>query len=159
MLVIITSCLKMFSYLNWRKAWSILRFVFNWKKLFSQLTDSAEKKPEIISLYNRYKGGVDTLDHLDEIYTTRRRTNKWTVNTMYYIFDVAAYNLVALERIINPPHANVKTNFSLAKHSERRNKLIGLCIGLMSPHIKNRINEIAKTNFTGIQKSVKDSLK
>ena len=58
------------------------------------------------------KGGVDTLDHLLESYTCRRKTNKWTTNAFFYILDVAAYNAFVLYRIKHPE--------CLVKHGKNR---------------------------------------
>ena len=36
-------------------------------------------KPEIILHYNATKSGVNNLDHLSTMYTTRRKVNRWPV--------------------------------------------------------------------------------
>jgi len=36
-------------------------------------------KPEIIMHYNVINSGVDNLDHLSTMYTTRRKVNRWHV--------------------------------------------------------------------------------
>jgi hypothetical protein len=58
----------------------------------NSLIGSEGSKPKIIIDYNKNKGGVDTLDHLIENFTCRRRTNRWTVNCFFYMLDVAACN-------------------------------------------------------------------
>jgi hypothetical protein len=54
------------------------------------------KKPEIIYDYNKYKGGVDTFDHLIELNTCRRRTFKWTFNVFMFLVDTAVQNSFSL---------------------------------------------------------------
>ncbi|CAH2107543.1 unnamed protein product [Euphydryas editha] len=39
--------------------------------------DDAKKKPDIISYYNKYKTGVDTMDHMLRRYTSQRRYSRW----------------------------------------------------------------------------------
>ena len=48
-----------------------------------------KKIPEIINHYNLNKGGVDTVDHLISLYSCRRKTNRWAMNFIYYLLDLA----------------------------------------------------------------------
>lgn len=57
-----------------------------------QSIDTNTSKPEMITFYNRYKGGVDTLDNLVESYTCKRKSNKWPFVVFMFIIDLAAYN-------------------------------------------------------------------
>jgi len=63
--------------------------------------DEDTKKPECILDYNQTKGGVDTVDHLIENYTCRRKSNRWTFNVFLYAVDVAAHNAYCLFKIKN----------------------------------------------------------
>ena len=53
-------------------------------------------KPQIILDYNKKKCGVDVLDQLIEASTCRRKTLRWTMNVLFFMLDVAAYNAYAL---------------------------------------------------------------
>jgi hypothetical protein len=41
-----------------------------------EISDRADRKPEIIMFYNRTKGGVDTMDQMVSTYTTKRMTRR-----------------------------------------------------------------------------------
>ena len=47
-------------------------------------------KPEIIMNYNATKSGVNNLDHLSTMYTTRRKVNRWPVVLFGNFIDVGA---------------------------------------------------------------------
>ena len=47
-------------------------------------------KPEINLHYNATKSGMDNLDHLSTIYTTRRKVNRWPVVLFGNCIDVGA---------------------------------------------------------------------
>ena len=66
-----------------------------------------KKLPEIVNHYNMNKGRVDTFDHLISLYSCRRKTNRWTMNCLYYLIDLAASNafiLFALKKISKTRH-------------------------------------------------------
>ena len=52
--------------------------------------DGDAQKPEIILYYNSAKSGVDNLDHLATMYTSRRKVNRWPVALFGSIVDVRA---------------------------------------------------------------------
>lgn len=49
-------------------------------------------KPNIVSYYNRTKGGVDSLDQRVNFYTVRRRCRRWPTVLFYNSVDVSLYN-------------------------------------------------------------------
>lgn len=51
-----------------------------------------QRKPVMITDYNRSKGGVDTLDENVETFSCRRKTCRWPLLLFYNLLDVAAYN-------------------------------------------------------------------
>ena len=55
-------------------------------------SNSAEKKPEVISYYNSTKSGVDILDRKVRTYTCKRMTRRWSVALFYNMIDVSAVN-------------------------------------------------------------------
>lgn len=52
--------------------------------------DDERKKPHMITYYNKYKAGVDTMDQMVGRYTTHRRTQRWPLAMFFNIIDVAA---------------------------------------------------------------------
>ena len=51
-----------------------------------------EKKPEMITCYNKTKGGVDVVDKLCASYTSARSTRRWPMVIFYSIFNVVEIN-------------------------------------------------------------------
>ena len=47
-------------------------------------------KPEIITYYNKNKGGVDIMDKMLGEYTVKWRTLRWPLALFYNMMDVAA---------------------------------------------------------------------
>lgn len=54
------------------------------------VNDDVKKKPHMITYYNRYKSGVDTMDQMVTRYTTYRRTTRWPLAMFFNILDVGA---------------------------------------------------------------------
>nr|XP_022906882.1 uncharacterized protein LOC111418576 [Onthophagus taurus] len=54
------------------------------------VNDDGKKKPHMITYYNKYKTGVDTMDQMVTRYTTRRRTQRWPLAMFFNILDVGA---------------------------------------------------------------------
>ena len=52
------------------------------------ITEEEDKKPQIILDYNKYKGGVDTMDHLATIYSCIRNTRRWPMTLFFNMLDV-----------------------------------------------------------------------
>ena len=52
------------------------------------ITEEEDKKHEIILDYNKYKGGVDTMDHLATNYSDRRNTRRWPMTLCFNMLDV-----------------------------------------------------------------------
>jgi len=48
------------------------------------------KKPQIILHYNATKSGVDNMDHLATLYTSRRKTNRWPLVHFFNMLETAA---------------------------------------------------------------------
>jgi len=64
--------------------------------------DGDAKKPEIILHYNSTKSGVDNLDHLATMYTSRRKVNRWPMVLFLNTVDVAAIAAFILWLSVNP---------------------------------------------------------
>ncbi|XP_065665565.1 piggyBac transposable element-derived protein 4-like [Hydra vulgaris] len=64
------------------------------------------EKPRIILDYNKYKGGVDTLDQVVRCYSSRQKSNRWPFTMFCNILDIAAYNALILFLSIHPNYKN-----------------------------------------------------
>lgn len=85
------------------------------------------KKPEIVMFYNSTKAGVDALDEKCRIYSTSRRTRRWSMAIFHCILDISGVN------------SRVIYQFSKGKEISRYNFLKQLGASLYTPHIKRRI--------------------
>jgi hypothetical protein len=51
-----------------------------------------KKKPDTILLYNKCKCGVDIMDNMTRMYTTRRTCRRWPMYIFYNVLDISAIN-------------------------------------------------------------------
>ncbi|XP_022910889.2 piggyBac transposable element-derived protein 4-like [Onthophagus taurus] len=58
----------------------------------ASINDDAKRKPEIISHYNKTKGGVDIMDQMVSTYTCKRQSKGWPMTFFFNIIDVATLN-------------------------------------------------------------------
>ncbi|XP_067121737.1 piggyBac transposable element-derived protein 4-like [Centruroides vittatus] len=102
------------------------------------------KKPEIISFYNRTKGGVDTVDQLTGNYNCVRNTSRWPMIIFYCVLNLAGINSYIIHQ----------ANKNTSKLNNRREFLKELCIILMSEHIDKRkcILNLSKTIRTAAER-------
>lgn len=107
--------------------------------------DAKTKKPQVILDYNATKGGVDTFDQMNRIYTCKRKTNRWPVTLFYNMLDVGALAAYRIFQLSNPAWCT--------SSNTRKLFLKSLATELADAHIQNRI---AKSS---LHKSVKTSLK
>lgn len=49
-------------------------------------------KPEMLTFYNKTKGGVDTLDKLKAAYNVGRKTNRWPLALFFALMNIGAVN-------------------------------------------------------------------
>ena len=54
------------------------------------IIEEEDKKPQIILDYDKYKGGVDTMDHLATDYSCIRNTSRWPMTLFVNMLDVGA---------------------------------------------------------------------
>lgn len=67
-----------------------------------------QQKPEIIMDYNKYKGGVDTLDQLVRCYSCKRKTNRWPFAMFSNLLDICTYNAFVLYTSVHPQYQSSK---------------------------------------------------
>ena len=68
-------------------------------------TRDERKKPQVITFYSRTKGGVDVMDMMPRIHTTRFKSHKWIMNALAYMLDTVRTNIFTLW---NEIHSNNK---------------------------------------------------
>lgn len=54
--------------------------------------NSRKKKTEVITFYNKTKGGADTMDQIVGTYTCKSQTQRWPMVLWYNILDIATLN-------------------------------------------------------------------
>ena len=58
----------------------------------SNIEDTIKKKPETIQFYNKTKCGVDVVDSMTRLYSTKSANRRWPVAVWYGLLDIAALN-------------------------------------------------------------------
>jgi hypothetical protein len=91
-----------------------------------EINNDSKRLPETVKYYNSTKCGVDVLDQMSRLYTTRSASRRWPVYIFYNILDFAAINAWILFCICN------KSNIS------RRNFILNLVNELRSPYIATK---------------------
>lgn len=61
-------------------------------------TDSRTRKPEMIMLYNKTKGGVDSMDFKISTYSSNRRSRRWPLTLFYAILNISCANSFILKK-------------------------------------------------------------
>ena len=68
-----------------------------------------KKNPETINFYNSTKYGVDVVDQMARLYSTKVGSRRWPIQVFYDILDLAGINAVILykevtgQNIYQPP--------------------------------------------------------
>ena len=70
-------------------------------------------KNEIISYYNKTKGGVDWVDCFAEIYKTQRKTYKWWKSLSFYFINIIIHNFSIVYNYSDKYHKIDNNNSSL----------------------------------------------
>ncbi|KAJ8970129.1 hypothetical protein NQ314_001376 [Rhamnusium bicolor] len=86
-------------------------------------------KPEIITFYNRTKGGVDVVDELISQYTVSRTSCRWPLTVFYCLLNISGIN----SHIIYSANTEVKL--------ERRFFLKILALELMHMHKQGYLSQ------------------
>jgi len=89
-------------------------------------------KPEIILHYNGTKSGVDNMDHLATMHTTRRKINRWPMVLFFNILDIAGIASYILWVGNNPDWQTLNAT------RRRRLFLTDLGYAMVTPHMKQR---------------------
>ena len=59
-------------------------------------TRDKRKKPHVITLHDRTKGGVDVMVIMARIHITRYTSRRWTMNALAYVLDTVRTNMFTL---------------------------------------------------------------
>lgn len=108
-----------------------------------------KKLPAMIKYYNQTKSGVDTLDQLVSIFTTKRKINRWPVVLFFNILDISLVNAYVLMSEMND------APFS-GKYNRRRNFIIDVGMVLISEQISKRTALPRSTPAINIIKSMNE---
>jgi hypothetical protein len=94
--------------------------------------DGPDKKPEVILHYNATKSGVDNMDHLATVHTSRRKTNRWPMALFYNLLDVGGIAAFIVWLGNNP-------NWKESEGTRRRRIfLTELGYAMVTPHMEER---------------------
>lgn len=90
------------------------------------------KKPDIILHYNATKSGVDNLDHLATMHTSRRKTNRWPMCLFFNMLDVGGIAAFIVWLGNNPDWK--------ASEGTRRRRIFLTDLGyaMVTPHMEER---------------------
>ena len=114
----------------------------------TEVSETDDKKPEIILFYNRTKGSVDAFDQMTEKYTCRRKSNRWPFTLFMFMLDSAAINSVVLFNIKHPDLTGARL---------RRRKLEDLSCSLIKACAVKRYNDSALRNHVGFNRFIMNS--
>ena len=92
----------------------------------------AQRKKQVITFYNKSKGGVDTMDQMVGTYTCKRQTQRWPMVLWYNILDIATLNAYTFFTAQHPEFKSGITN-------ARRLFLKELSKELVIPHMRRRL--------------------
>ena len=70
-----------------------------------------KKKPEVITMYNKTKSGVDVLDEMCATYSTSRKTRRWPLVIFFRLLDIAGINSMVIYSRNNPKSTMVRKEF------------------------------------------------
>lgn len=112
----------------------------------TSVNNDAKRKPEIISYYNKTKGGVDLMDQMVSTYTCKRQSKRWPMTFFFNMIDVAALNAYI---VFTQEHPNYNTGTT----HKRRLFLKDLAKELVMPHMQRR-----STN-PNLRQSVRECMK
>ena len=64
-----------------------------------KVTNDQRKKPQIHSMYDHMKGGIDVVDLLSTSHSTRKKSKRWPINAFAFILDTCRTNAKAILQI------------------------------------------------------------
>ena len=103
--------------------------------------------PEMISCcYNNTKSGVDKMDHMVRMYTSKRKCSRWTYAFFCNQVDIGLLNASVVMREVNPFITTAR------KNSFRHSFLLEVGYQLLDAEIKRRILPVvSKQTYTTME--------
>ena len=106
-----------------------------------KVTNDQRKKPQIHSMYDHTKGGVDVVDLLSTSHSTRKKSKRWLINAFAFILDTCRTNVKTILRDNGKPLSNFEFTYAMRK-------------GLVLPAIQRRY-----ANSNGLQIAVVNKMR
>lgn len=94
-------------------------------------TNQEKKKPEIICFYNKNKAGVDLLDMKCAVFSSSRKTRRWTLAMFYRLINIASCNSFI-----------VYMSYSGTTMMSRFEFIKMLAHDLIVPHLRRRVEDV-----------------
>jgi Transposase IS4 len=112
------------------------------------ISQRADRKPEVILAYNEDKGGVDVVDKMIDTYRSKAATLRWPMVVFYTVIDVAALNAFVI-------WLHKKPNWMSNKAKERRRLFLKeLGTELILPLVQQRA-----ANMNGLSSSCQQAIR
>ena len=80
-----------------------------------KVTNDQRKKPQIHSMYDHMKGGVDVVDLLSTSHSTRKKSKRWPINAFAFILDTCRTNAKAILQDNGKPLSNFEFTYAIGK--------------------------------------------
>ena len=106
-----------------------------------KVTNDQRKKPQIHSMYDHTKGGVDVVDLLSTSNSTRIKSKRWPINAFAFILDNCRTNAQTILQDNGKPLSNFEFTYAIGK-------------GLVLPAIQRRY-----ANSNGLQIAVVNKMR
>ncbi|KAJ8933438.1 hypothetical protein NQ314_013995 [Rhamnusium bicolor] len=101
--------------------------------------------PEIVSFYNRTKGGVDSLDMKCSNYCSNRRIRRWPMAVFYRIVDISAINAYLL--FLHYKGITPKSRFAFTKELSIALAKLLMESSLQNPRLNREIHGLTNNLF------------
>ena len=80
-----------------------------------KVTNNQRKKPQIHSMYDHMKGGVDVVDLLSTSHSKRIKSKRWPINAFAFILDTCRTNAKTILQDNDKPLSNFEFTYSIRK--------------------------------------------
>ena len=80
-----------------------------------KVTNDQRKKPQIHSMYDHTKGGVDVVDLLSTSHSTRIKFKRWPINAIAFIFNTYRTNTKTILQDNSKPLSNFEFTYAIGK--------------------------------------------
>ena len=80
-----------------------------------KVTNDQRKKPQIHSMYDHTKGGVDVVDLLSTSHSTRIKSKRWPINAFAFILDTCRTNAKTILQDNDKPLSNFEFTYAIGK--------------------------------------------